>query len=506
MVIKIIKSRYVLACLYCSSAVSREPPPPIIPSLIPSNYSYHDYHCVILTFLPYLTLPYLVQHSPQASTTTSLEAINVGIVGGGTVGGGICEILTNKADYLTTLCSNEIHVKSICVRDLSKQRDFDIPPGCTITDDIDSIVNSDDIDIVVEVMGGTTLAKDVVFNALSNGKHVVTANKALIAAALGDIESHVLAINKDKPSQDLIQFNYEAAVCGGIPIINSLQSDYPGDQIHMIAGIINGCTNFMLSGMDRDGLTYDEALSQASKLGYAEADPTLDVGGFDARSKLKILIRLAYGLDVDEANISCRGIQELTATDYDYAKSLGGTIKLLGVAERVGDKVSGFVSPCYVSGSDSLSSVSDATNAVEISSKNLDRTTYIGQGAGRYPTANSCVNDIAAIAKGDRLASPFNPSSECKFVQRYDSVFYLRLKYKDKIGITRQCGEICEKYGVSIHSLLQNPRSGKSNDSFVIVTEKVSNTDMKKVVAELEDLEWVQGPAFWMPVLRPDWM
>jgi homoserine dehydrogenase len=421
-----------------------------------------------------------------ASTTTSsssssaLFAINVGIVGGGTVGGGIVEILKNKADYLSTLCSQDIQVKSICVRDLAKDRDFEIPIGCTITDQVDSILNDDSIDIVVEVMGGTTLAKDVVFNALSKGKHVVTANKALIADCLGEIESHVLSVNKDKKAADTIQFKYEAAVCGGIPIINSLQSDYPGDHIHMIAGIINGCTNFMLTAMDRDGLTYDQALGQASKLGYAEADPTLDVGGFDARSKLKILMRLAYGIDVEEANISCRGIQELTSVDYDYAKSLGGTIKLLGVAERVGDKVSGFVSPCYVSGSDSLSSVNDATNAVEISSKNLQRTTYIGQGAGRYPTANSCVNDIAAIAKGDKTVSPFNPKSDCQYVQHYESVFYLRLKYKDALGITRQCGEICEKYGVSIHSLLQNPRSGKSNDSFVIVTEKVSNTSMKK--------------------------
>ena len=355
-------------------------------------------------------------------------------------------------------------------------------------------------------MGGTTKAKDVVFNALSNGKHVVTANKALIADCLGEIEKHVLTINAEKEASESIQFNYEAAVCGGIPIINSLQSDYPGDEISMIAGLINGCTNFMLTGMDRDGLSYEAALAEASRLGYAEADPTLDVGGFDARSKLKILMRLAYGIDVDEEDIACRGIQELTATDYEYAKSLGGTIKLLGVAEKVGDKVSGFVSPCYIAAADSLSSVSDATNAVEISSKNLQRTTYIGQGAGRYPTANSCVNDIASIAKGDKTASPFNPSSDCKFVQQYESVFYLRLKYTDALGITRQCGEVCEKYGVSIHSLLQNPRTGKSDDSFVIVTEKVSNTNLKKVVAELEGLEWVKGPAFWMPVLRPDWI
>lgn len=443
----------------------------------------------------------------RASTALNAEgAVNLGIVGGGTVGGGICEIISKKGDYLKELTGNSIEVKSICVRDTSKPRDFSVPEGCTITDDADSIINSDEIDIVVEVMGGTTKAKDIVFNAMSNGKHVVTANKALIADCLGEIESHVFKVNEGKAKEDAIQFKYEAAVCGGIPIINSLQSDYPGDEVTQIAGIINGCTNFMLSGMDRDGLSYDEALAEAARLGYAEADPTLDVGGFDARSKLKILMRLAYGIDVDENNIPCRGIQELTSIDYDYAKKLGGTIKLLGVAEKVGDKVSGFVSPCYIPGNDSLSSVNDATNAVEVSSSNLQRTTYIGQGAGRFPTANSCVNDIASVAKGDKTASPFNPASDCKYVQSYESVFYLRLKYKDALGITRQCGEICEKYGVSIHSILQNPITSKDDAAFVIVTEKVSNTNMKKVVADLEELEWVQGPAFLMPVLRPDWV
>lgn len=443
----------------------------------------------------------------RSTSQLKMSTINLGIIGGGTVGGGIVEILGNKAKYLQDLTGNTIAVKSICVRDLAKERDFEIPEGCEIHTDPSKIVDSDDIDIVVEVMGGTTLAKDIVFKALSNGKHVVTANKALIADQLGQLESHLLELNKDKAKEDTVQLCYEAAVCGGIPIINSLQSDYPGDSITMIAGIINGCTNFMLTGMDRDGLSYDEALAQASELGYAEADPTLDVGGFDARSKLKIMMRLAFGVDVDESDIPCRGIQELTAVDYEYAQKLGGTIKLLGVSNRAADgNISGYVSPCYVPYNDSLSSVNDATNAVEIGSDNLGSTTYIGQGAGRFPTANSCVNDIASLAKGDKTAAPFNPPSDVTYVQQFDSVFYLRLKYRDEIGITRQCGEICEKYGVSIHSLLQNPVTKKSDAAFAIITEKVSNTSMKKVVAELEGLDWVKGPVFSMPVLRADWI
>jgi len=355
--------------------------------------------------------------------------------------------------------------------------------------------------------GGTTVAKDVIFDAMSKGKHVVTANKALIANCLSDIEHHLFSINKVNSRNVMVQFKYEAAVCGGIPIINSLKSDYVGDDITMIAGIINGCTNFMLTAMDRDGLSYDESLAKASKLGFAEADPTLDVGGFDARSKLKILMRLAYGCDVNENDIPCRGITDLTSVDYDYAKKLGGTIKLLGVSEAVGDnKVAGFVSPCYIANNDSLACVVEGTNAVEISSSNLSRTTYIGQGAGRFPTANSCVNDIVSIAKGEKSISPFNLSTTKKFVQSYKSVFYLRLNYRDELGITRQCGEICEKNKVSIHSILQNPITKKSDAAFAIITEEVSNTNMKMVVAELEGLDWVKGPVFYMPMLRSDWI
>lgn len=180
-----------------------------------------------------------------------------------------------------------------------------------------------------------------------------------------------------------------------------------------------------------------DASAQASELGYAEADPTLDVGGFDARSKLKILIRLAFGLDVDEEDISCRGITELTKIDFGYAKTLGGTIKLLGVAERnERGEVAAFVSPCYVASDDPLASVNGATNAVEVISDNLVKSIYIGQGAGRYPTANSCVNDIVALAKGDQTPLPFNGKTDgARFVNNYESVFFLRLSYRDQVSL-----------------------------------------------------------------------
>ena len=204
-----------------------------------------------------------------------------------------------------------------------------------MSDSYQDILDDGSIDTVVEVMGGTTLAKDVVFDALKSGKNVVTANKALIADCLLEIEEIVKSVNSARGDAKPVEFRYEAAVCGGIPIISSLQGDFVGDEITMCTGIINGCTNYMLTCMDRDGLSYDESLKGASELGYAEADPTLDVGGFDARSKLKILMRLAFGVDVPEDEISCKGIPELTKEDFEYARMLGGTIKLTGVAKKV---------------------------------------------------------------------------------------------------------------------------------------------------------------------------
>ena len=437
---------------------------------------------------------------PLTTLQMSSDTLNLGIFGGGTVGGGIVEILSKKSSYFQQLTGKTINVKKVCVRDASKPRDFALPEGCEIVTSYDDILNDDSIDVAVEVMGGTTDAKDVVFGALSRGKSVVTANKALIAKDLPEIETLLGSL----PSST--QFRYEAAVCGGIPIIRSMQSDFVGDDIQLMSGIINGCTNFMLTAMDRDKKSYDEALSQAADLGYAEADPTLDVGGFDARSKLKILMRLAYGMDVEEDEISCRGITELTKIDFEYAKMLGGTIKLLGVAEKnEKGQVSAFVSPCYVTNDDPLSSVNGATNAIEVVSNNLVSSIYIGQGAGRYPTANSCINDIVALAKGDTTASPFNPKEKHEYVNNYSSVFFLRLNYRDQVGITRQIGEICEKHGVSIHSILQNPVQKTQDSAFAIVTEKVEYAAILKVMADIEALNWCKGKPFYMPVLREDW-
>lgn len=446
------------------------------------------------------------RQSLQMSSTSELPTIRLGIFGGGTVGGGIIEILKNKSEHFTKLTNANVQVRKLCVRDASKERDFEIPEGCTVVTSYDDIINDDDIDVVVEVMGGTTDAKDVVYNSIKAGKDVVTANKALIAAYLVEIEDLLKEVNDAREGKK-VEFRYEAAVCGGIPIIRSMQSDFVGDEITMISGIINGCTNYMLTAMDQKKQTYEDALSEASKLGYAEADPTLDVGGFDARSKLKILIHLAFGIDVSEDEISTKGITELSKTDFEYAKRLGGTIKLMGVAKKISNnKIAAFVSPTYVNSDATLAAVSGATNAIEVISDNLQSTSYIGQGAGRFPTANSCINDIISLAKGDKTPLPFNAkNNDMQFVNDYESLFYIRIMYKDMLGITRQIGEICERNDVSIHSLLQNPISSRQDSAFAIITDKASLSSIRKVCAELDCVDWCRGETLFMPVLHESW-
>jgi len=420
------------------------------------------------------------------------------------VGGGIVEILSEKAPFLRDALGIEAKISKICVRDAGRQRDFTLPDGCAIVTDVREVLDDEAVELVVEVMGGTDLAKTVVTSALRSGKHVVTANKALIAAHLPELNALVASVNVGRA--DKVRFGYEAAVCGGIPVIHALQRDLLGDSVTQLSGIINGCTNFMLSNMESGGKSYDEALAEASELGYAEADPTLDVGGFDARSKLSILMKLAYGLDVPEEEIPLRGITEVTAADFEYARSLGSTIKLLGVAKLDGSgALSAYVSPCLVPRSSTLASINGATNAIEVCSSSLRSSVLVGQGAGRYPTANSCVSDILDIAQGCSAALPFpKQAADLHFLSSYVSSFYIRIRFRDAVGIISDLGEVFKQGHVSIFSILQNPIDDPQDSVFVVVTDPVELGKVQKVCATLEANDWCLGEIFYIPVLSSE--
>lgn len=428
-----------------------------------------------------------------ALLVVGVDAYTVGIVGGGTVGGGIARIMQDKMKALESASGTSLELKAICVRDMSKKRDFELPEGCKLTTNYQDIVGNKDIDLVIEVAGGVTDAKDVVMGAIAGGQDVVTANKALIAAYMPEIKAE-LAKN---PS---VQFGFEAAVMGGIPIILSLQNDFVGDQITGMQGIMNGCTNFMLTKMAATGCSYQEVLGEAQALGYAEADPTLDVGGQDARSKLKILLNLAFGAQVPEEDIPCAGITELLPVDFSYAKNMGGTIKLLGNAKLGEDgKLRAFVAPSFVLDTDTLASIGGATNAVDIESENLGSTLLVGQGAGRFPTANSAVNDMVRCAAGSCRGvgglGRAGSGASVAFDSDYEAAFFMRVTFKNGLGIVSDLGAACAKNGVSIFSMQQLPKL----DSFVVLTEKVKTSAVAAVAKELGAKPWAMSVPFWMP-------
>jgi homoserine dehydrogenase len=385
-----------------------------------------------------------------------MPVLRIGMFGGGTVGGGVYELLSRSA-ALQSL----VRIDKICVRSLDKTRDFAAPSSIFTTDPLDILQNAD-IDCVVEVMGGTSTAKDYVLAALQAGKAVVTANKALLAEFM--VECRQAALSNKQP------LLYEAAVCGGIPIIHLLQSCYTTcDEISSIAGIINGTTNYMLTKMEMEGADYDVVLKEAQDLGYAESDPTADVEGHDVRSKICLLTKLAFGTSVSPVtdDIPTVGISSITAMDFWYAESVmqGYTIKLMGTAQKTksdnssnddsnnNNKLAVYVSPVLLhKATHVLASISGAGNAIQVTSRNLGTCLYTGPGAGRFPTANSVVADLMRLAQTFQVASsststmavdPFpdapetTPSSPPLTLDaNYNSRFYIRVDTSS--GVTKE--------------------------------------------------------------------
>lgn len=387
----------------------------------------------------------------NAMASLKAKPLRIGMVGGGTIAGGVAEILGFQPPHL----ARSIIITKICVKNVCKPRSFHLSEESTLVTDVNSILNDDSIDCVVEVMGGTTLAKTVVLGAIKQGKAVVTANKELIAEHMEEIQSALA----ETPSA---KFAYEAAVCGGIPIIQVLQSAYTGDIIHSLYGICNGTANYILGQME-NGAEFELALMEAQDMGFAEPDPSADVEGHDVRAKISILAKLCFGVTVPVNEIPCQGITELTPTDFEYAKLLHCTIKLLGTAGRMSrfaqydGALSVYVSPVMIPNSHLLASAEGTGNCVAINSANMGTCSFTGPGEGRGPAANSVVADIVRIANNtpaSRDAFPLNSNLDLNF--DYTRSFYVRIPFMDSIGIIRKVGELAEQNGVSIHSILQS--------------------------------------------------
>lgn len=411
--------------------------------------------------------------------------IKIGIIGVGTVGTSVVQILRDNADMISARAGVDIVVKSGVVRNLNKDRGLDV----ILTDDVNDILDDEEIDIVVELMGGVEEAFEVVKKALNAGKAVVTANKALLAYHRYELQ----AIAKD------IAFEYEASVAGGIPIINALRDGLSANHIESIMGIMNGTCNYMMTKMTNDGVAYEDILKESQELGYAEADPSFDVGGYDAAHKLLILASIAYGIDAKPEDILIEGIQNVTQDDISFAKEFGYAIKLLGIAKKDENEVELRVHACLISKDEMIAKIDGVMNGISVIGDKVGETLYYGPGAGGNATASAVVANIIDIARSGKSAPMlgFNKPMEgdkltLKAAGDIVSKYYLRINVSDKTGVLASITKIFENHNISIETMLQRSFSNASAN-LLISTHVAVEKDIQAMINELEALNFVNA-------------
>lgn len=423
----------------------------------------------------------------------TLRKINVGVCGLGTVGSGTVNLLRDNAALIASRAQCEIVVSQIGARRPN--------PACDTQDidvnaDIFAVPANPEIDVVVELIGGTTVAYDLVMGAIANGKHVVTANKALIAEHGGEIFAAAAKAG--------VMVGYEAAVAGGIPIIKALREGLAGNKINWIAGIINGTTNFILSEMAAKGTPFDQLLADAQAKGYAEADPTFDIEGIDAAHKLVILASLGFALPLSLEGLYSEGITKLEPLDVAYADELGYKIKHLGIARQTAEGVELRVHPTLVPHTSLISGVDGVLNAVMVNSDALGTTLYSGAGAGALPTASSVVGDLVDVARRisckpenwpPALGVPVAQLVEQPMlsIEQIDTAFYIRFAALDKPGVLSSVTKIMGDSGVSIEAIIQREQpAGEEFVDVIILTDVTKEQQLEGAVAAIEALDTVR--------------
>ncbi|WP_353611402.1 homoserine dehydrogenase [Bacillus sp. FJAT-27251] len=415
-----------------------------------------------------------------------MKAISIGLLGLGTVGSGVIKIIENHQDKLMHQVGCPIQVKKVLVQELGKERAVKIDES-VLTTDVNEIINDPGIDVVIEVMGGVEETRELLLQAIENKKHIVTANKDLMAIYGSELLRAASANGCD--------LFYEASVAGGIPIIRSLVDGLASDRITKLMGIVNGTTNYILTKMSQEGLAYGDVLKEAQALGYAEANPASDVEGLDAARKMVILATLGFSMKVDLDDVKTTGITKVTEEDLHYAKQLGYTMKLLGIAHRDGERVEVSVQPTLLPHSHPLASVHNEYNAVYVYGEAVGETMFYGPGAGSLPTATSIVSDLVGVVKNMRLevngSSAIAPQHEknLKAPEEIFSKYFLRLHVKDEVGVFAEITSVFAKHGVSFEKILQLPVKEKGLAEIVLVTHKASLKDYEEILMELRDLK-----------------
>ena len=429
-----------------------------------------------------------------------MKPINVGLLGIGTVGGGTWTVLTRNQEEITRRAGRPIRITAVADRNLEHARSL-VGDQAKLTDDAFALVKDPDIDIVVELIGGYTTAKELVLQAIENGKHVVTANKALLAVHGNEI----FAAAQKKG----VMVAFEAAVAGGIPIIKALREGLSANRIQWIAGIINGTTNFILSEMRDKGLSFDAALKDAQKLGYAEADPTFDIEGIDAAHKATLMASIAFGIPVQFDKAYVEGITKLQAKDIRYAEQLGYRIKLLGIAKRKeGGQVSGVelrVHPTLIPAKRLIANVEGAMNAVLVQGDAVGATLYYGKGAGAEPTASSVIADLVDVTrlhtadKHHRVPHlAFQPDQLTDLpilpIEEVETAYYLRMRAADKPGVLADITRILADLEISIDAMLQKePDEGEDQTDIVLLTHVAREKSVNAAMAKIEALSTIAG-------------
>ena len=423
-----------------------------------------------------------------------LEAVRVGVLGLGTVGSGAARILSRNADEIARRAGRGIQISVACVRDLKKPRVCDTS-GITITEDPNQVVCNTDIDIVLELMGGTDQARELVLKAIDHGKHIVTANKALIAYHGNEIFL--------RAQEKGVSVAFEAAVAGGIPIIKALREGLAANSIEWLAGIINGTGNFILTEMGDRGRDFDIALKEAQQLGYAEADPTFDIQGVDAAHKLTILASVAFGVPLQLEKVYTEGITEITSKDVSYAAELGYRIKHLGIAKRTARGLELRVHPALIPQRRLIANVDGVMNAVVVKADALGPSLYYGPGAGAEPTGSAVVADLVDVVRAltsdpenrvPHLAFQPDALSDIPVLSMDDvsTAYYLRIHVLDRPGVLADVTRIFAEHTISIEAIIQKePQSDFTSVPIVILTHQVKEKNMKCAISELEELEAV---------------
>jgi homoserine dehydrogenase len=425
--------------------------------------------------------------------------IGVGIVGFGTVGTGTARILLDNGGLLKERTGIDICLKKIADIDIRRDRGLRLPKG-TLTADSDKLIRDPDVRIVVELVGGTTFAKDLILRAIAAGKHVVTANKALLATHGGEIFRAALRAN--------VEIGFEAAVAGGIPIIRVIREGLVANRIKAVYGIINGTTNYILTKMTEEKAEFSDVLREAQKLGYAEADPTYDIEGIDSAHKLAILASLSYGSQFGLRDVHCEGISWISPMDIEFARELGYKVKLLAIAKETDGRVELRVHPTMVPEEYLISKVDGVYNAVYVEGDAVGSTLYYGRGAGDMPTGSAVVSDIVDIARNITNNSPgrvpmiANTLRPKRLLKMDDvvSMYYFRFSALDRPGVLSKISGILGKYNISIASVIQKGRRQGKAVPLVVLTHKAREKDVVTAVKEINRLRDVAGKTVFLRV------